>query len=102
MKKSGLFLLGLTLSGCYAGVASPVPGFLYADVKSGKIGTSEVADLKKGVATCESILGLIAVGDCSVEAAKKNGGIAKVQYADSAVKNILGVYATYTTVVHGE
>jgi len=32
----------------------------------------------------------------------KNGGITKVHHVDSKVKNILGVYAEYTTVVYGE
>lgn len=103
MKKSILSaILALTLSGCYAGVASPVPGFLFAKVKAAQTGSASTGASKMGKATCESILGLIATGDCSIEAAKANGGLSTVQYSDVEVKNILGVYAEYTTVVRGQ
>ena len=94
-------VLGLAITGC-AGMAVPIPGGLYAKVQTPQTGISDAADLKTGTAECESILGWIAVGDCSIEAAKKNGGITKVQYSDMHSKNILGVYATYTTVVKGQ
>ncbi len=102
MKKSVLSaIVALSLSGCYAGVGSPVPGFLYAKVKAAQTGSANTGATKTGKAECESILGLIAVGDCSIEAAKAAGGISTVQFTDVEVKNILGVYATYTTVVRG-
>ena len=44
----------------------------------------------------------VALGDCSIEQAMKNGGITKVHHVSSKVRNILGVYAEYTTIVHGE
>jgi hypothetical protein len=103
MKKLlSVFTAALFFSGCYAGMGAPIPGLLFTDTKSGIIGVGEGSDLRQGVAECESILGLIATGDCSIEQAKKNGRITKVQYVDYKVKNILGVYATYQTVVQGE
>ena len=93
----------LSLGGCYAGFASKVPGFLFAEVRtSNNDGLSEAADIKTGKATCKSILGLFATGDCSIEAAKRAGGITKAQYVDQEVFNVLGVYATYTTVAKGQ
>jgi hypothetical protein len=46
-------------------------------------------------------LGLVATGDCSIQAAKEAGGVREVQNVDVKVKNILGVYAQYTTKVSG-
>jgi TRL-like protein family len=96
-----LALVASVSSGCYAGMGAPIPGLLFAQTKSGKLGTASTPDVKTGTATCESILGLIATGDCSIEAAKRNGGLQNVQYTDIQVKNILGVYATYTTIAKG-
>ena len=92
----------LSLTGSYAGLGSPIPGFLYSRVKTAQEGTAATGANKTGRATCESILGLIALGDCSIEAAKANGGLTTVQYSDIQVHNILGIYATYTTVVRGQ
>lgn len=105
MKKllaSVLILGGFVISGCYAGAGSPIPGLLYTEIKAPKEGLADAADTKEGVAICKSILGLVALGDCSIEAAKKAGGISKVQYADVEVKNILGIYAEYAVIARGQ
>ena len=60
------------------------------------------ASTSSGSATCKSILALFSTGDCSVEAAKKAAGISKVNNVEFDVKNILGVYAEYTTKVYGQ
>jgi len=102
MRKS---LLGLTLglafllSGCAA--SAPV-GALYTDVKVPVTATANAQGAKTGTAICTSILGLVATGDCSVEAAAKNGGINKVFTVDSKNLSYLGVYATFTTTVTGQ
>ena len=57
---------------------------------------------KVGISQSTSILGAVAIGDASIEAAKKNGGITKVYHVDYGVKNILGIFGTYTTTVYGE
>jgi hypothetical protein len=97
--------LSVAIMGCGAGLGQgPVPGFLYSDYKAPSYDlTTETSGsaMKSGAATCQSILGLIAMGDCSIEAAKKNGGISKVAFIDFGNKNILGVYAEYTTRVSG-
>ncbi len=58
--------------------------------------------IKVGISQCTSILGAVAIGDASIEAAKKNGGITKVHHVDYGVKNILGIIGTYKTTVYGE
>jgi len=64
--------LALSVGGCYAGIASAgtgVPGLLYANTVTPEVGTSVTsnpAGKKVGQATCQTYLGLIASGDCSV------------------------------------
>ena len=49
-----------------------------------------------------SILGLVAVGDCSVEAAAKEGKINKVSTVDYKNMSILGLYTEVKVIVTGE
>lgn len=90
------------LSGC-AGIATyqEVPGGLYANYKMGRDAEGAIGS-KVGRACATSILGWVATGDASISAAAANGGISKVNSVDREAKNILNVYATYCTVVHGD
>ena len=110
MKKLGLLvvLLAVFMAGC-AGLGAPaqhVPGFLFSDTKTPawdlNVNTNGDSTTKIGRAMCQSVLGLIATGDCSIDAAKKNGGIIRVTSVDFEVKNFLGVYTEYTTKVSGQ
>jgi len=56
---------------------------------------------KTGTSEAKSYLGLVAVGDASIETAKRNGGITVVSSVDRKVENVLGIIGTYTTVVTG-
>jgi hypothetical protein len=78
-------------------------GQFYTEVKLPVSATSNPnTATKTGTSLCTSILGMVATGDASIEAAKQAGGITKVIHVDHHVKNILGIYGTYTTVVYGE
>lgn len=78
-------------------------GSVYTGVKLPMVATANGgASPKTGEATCVSVLGLVALGDCSIEAAKKNAGITKVTHVDWDVQNILGVYGKYKVIVAGE
>lgn len=80
---------------------SVVPGFIYADVKlPGSTTTS--SGQKTGTACAKSILGWVASGDASIEAAKKNGAITQVSTVDHSMENTLGIIAEYCTVVTGK
>jgi hypothetical protein len=102
MKKLGLGLVlaaCLPLAGCLT-VATPAIGTLFTDVKwdgmaKGAIGT------KEGKACAQSILGLIAQGDASIEAAAKAGGIKDVASIDHHSKSMLGIFGDYCTIVRG-
>ncbi|MDR1850144.1 MAG: TRL-like family protein [Zoogloeaceae bacterium] len=100
MKKVLALASLLALVGC-ASASSPVMGGLYTDVQGPITATTGSGASKTGQATCKSILGWIALGDCSVDAAKKDGGISNVSSIDHKSTNILGLYATFTTVVKG-
>lgn len=105
MKKFALSLVFVSLmllSGCAAVGMSPVTGFIYTDVKAPVTVTNNSKGTKTGEAVCSSILGIVATGDCSIDAAAKNGNITKVHTVDYKTKNILGVYATVTVIVTGE
>lgn len=96
-----LFLAAL-LTGCGAMATSPVTGLLSTEVRGPVTATANPTYSKVGTASCTSILGLVATGDASIEAASKNGGITQIHHVDYESKIILGLYATYTVIVYGE
>ncbi len=98
MKK--LFLIFTLL--LFVGCASYIPvGGLFVEGKAGLQDNGGPAT-KTGEACMKSYLGLIAVGDASVEAAKASAGITKVSTIDYKVENVLGLIGQYCTVVSGE
>ncbi len=89
----------MLMVGC--AVVTPMNGSLYTDLKGPlSIGTASGSD-KTGEAKSTSIFG-VALGDSSISTAMRMGGITKVHHVDCHVKNILGIYAEYTTIVYGE
>jgi hypothetical protein len=85
------------------GCATPYPmGSAYTNVKLPVIATAATDAPKVGTSECKSYFGLVAVGDASIDAAMKNGGIRKVHHVDWEASNILGIIGTYKTVVYGE
>jgi hypothetical protein len=93
----------LALNGCAfaSGGNGYAQGWAYAGYKTpGQVGTG--ADGKVGEACFSSILGIVANGDGSLEAAKKAGGITQVAYVDHEQFSVIGVYATSCTIVHGQ
>ena len=92
----------VTFSGCAMTVGSPATGFLYTQAKGPGLAATPHALMKEGRSTCQSILGMIAMGDCSISTAAKNGGITKVASVDYDVSNILGIIAKTTVIVSGE
>ncbi len=90
----------LLLQSCISGIMTRPVGAVYANVSDPVEATSAVGT-RTGEATSTSYLGCVAVGDSSIEAAKKNGGISTVSSVDVKRTNILGVITKYTTVVKG-
>ncbi len=95
-----LLLSAMIFYGC-ASVATPLTGYLYSGVKWPMDAEGNSETLKEGKACATSILGLIATGDASIDAAKKNGDIKEVISVDVESTQILGIYAKFCTVAKG-
>ncbi len=94
------------LSGCLVAPVVPPYGQIFTDYKApldyDQQASKSGADLKEGKAETMSVLGLVALGDASINTAAQNGGITVVHGADYEYFNVLGVYQRFTTVVRGE
>lgn len=97
--------VALPLGGCAIGPMTPLNAMLYTDVTypSAYQGAStEGPGPKKGTSQATNVLGLIATGDASVAAACSHGGITKIHTVDHHGTNVLGLWATFSTIVTGE
>ena len=95
----------LYCAGCSI-VAPVVPpqGLLFSQTKA-PISTDFVnaqAGTKQGQASAQCILGLIATGDCSIQAAARAGGLKTISHVDYEFFNVLGIFTKTTVIVYGE
>jgi hypothetical protein len=88
-------------NGCVSNNRAPFTGLIYSNVKAPESAGVGVVK-KKGQACAVNILGLVAVGDASIEAAKKQGGIQQVATVDGESMNILGFFQKYCSLVGGQ
>ncbi|MEZ4750515.1 MAG: TRL-like family protein [Bdellovibrionota bacterium] len=90
-------LLCVVLCGC----SHPV-GLLYTTVQSPRRATPQPRGSKEGKACSFAVLGLLALGDASVDRARHNGRITKVEAVDKESFFFLaGLYASECTTVRG-
>ena len=109
MKKVSVLLAAFAVI-LLAGCATAVPrGGIYSEMTlpalaTGNKALTKTTGLKVGTSQCESILGLVATGDASIEAACKKAKITKIYHVDwKVVSDIpLGIKTIYTTTVYGE
>lgn len=78
----------------------PRVGCIYTDVKN-PLEVGPGTSMRTGTSTSTVYCGLVALGDASIDTAKRNGRITKVASVDEQVKTILGIVTTYTTTVRG-
>ena len=97
----GLIVSIFLFSGC-ATVMGPAIGTIYTDTQAPLAVTSNAVGSKVGSAEAKSILGIVAIGDASVQAAAKQGGITRISHVDYKSYSILGVYAKITVYVYGD
>lgn len=104
MKKISLMVLVLFVAVMLNGCATPYPmGMIYTEVKAPvAAGDGGMNYSKIGTSKATSILGIVALGDCSIKTAAANGGIKTIKYVDYEAKNILGFYGEYITTVYGD
>lgn len=102
MKKllSGIFACAALLSvGC---AKSPVVGGIYTDVKDGLAVTGNAGSNKVGTAEVKGYVGLVALGDASIQTAAREAGITRIHHVDYQTKSYVGVYTIYTIIVYGD
>lgn len=88
------------LNSCGIGAMPQPIGVVYANVADPVAATTSTGT-RTGEATATSYLGIVAIGDSSIAAAKANGHISTVSSVDVKRENILGIISKYTTVVKG-
>lgn len=101
-KMIALGALATMTSGCAMSTAQPVTGFAYLGAKGAHTATSNPVGGKTGQSCATSYLGVVGLGDASVAAAAKAGGIQQISAVDSDNFAILGIYAKNCTVVTGQ
>lgn len=102
MKKllAGIFACTALLSvGC---AKSPVVGGIYTDVKDGLAVTGNAGSSKVGTAEVKGYVGLVALGDASIQTAAREAGITRIHHVDYQTKSYVGVYTIYTIIVYGD
>lgn len=105
MKKLSLALVALSallFTSC-ATIATPAGmGALYTDMQSGETATSNTVGNKVGTAEATNLLGLLVMGDASINTAAKRAGIKKISHIDCQKTNLLSIFSKYTVFVYGE
>ena len=93
----------VSLSGCYSTPIMPPMGILYSNIEAPASLSIAGQNLgtRRGEASCVSVLGLIAWGDCSAKAAADAGSIAELKHLDYSYTNVLLVWQSLTTVAYG-
>ena len=108
MKRTACHLLilafvGMLVTGC---AANPFFGLAVTKVHAPTINlttpVNAAQSAKKGEACCKNILGLVALGDASLDTAMKNGGITRIHHVDCRYEVYMGVYSKFTIVAYGE
>ena len=110
--KHSLFLLlaaviCLGVVGCnlYNTPVMPPQGWIVSNIKAPLSPNNQgiaVTSSKQGMAEVENYLGIISVGDCSIEEATKDAGIKTINYVDYEYFNVLGVYQRFAVKVYGD
>lgn len=99
---AALALAAMFLPSC-AMIATSVGGAtLYTDVKDGVTATSNPLGTKVGTSKASNILGVVAMGDASIQTAANSAGIKRISHVDVQKKNLLGLFSSCTIYVYGE
>ena len=83
-------------------VKLPLVGGIYTDVKDGLAVTGNAGSSKVGTAEAKGYLGVVALGDASIQAAAREAGITRIHHVDYQAKSYVGVYTIYTIIVYGD
>jgi len=89
-------------AGCLTAPFQPPPGIVSSYSAPLSTEGNWKAGSKTGKAEAFCVLGIVAAGDCSLDAAIKNGGLKTVSYADYDYLNVLGIYQKVTVKAMGD
>lgn len=95
-------VLALGLASCSTVTSGSGLGILYTGVSEGQTATGNSLGTKVGTSQSVGVLGLISIGDASINSAARAAGISKISHIDVKKTSVLGIYAQYTTVVYGD
>lgn len=95
-------MAAIGLSSCSVATTGAGVGVLYTGVTEGKIATSNEIGNKVGTSSSVGVLGIVAVGDASIQNAAHQAGITKISHVDVKKTSVLGLFTNYQTIVHGE
>ncbi|WP_279638507.1 TRL-like family protein [Leptospira congkakensis] len=93
-----IFFVCLTSSCASSGFGTQ--GLLYENQRISMMETGNPAT-KEGIACAKSYLGLLALGDASVETSQKSGNIREITSIELETFNFFGIYAKLCTVTKG-
>ncbi|MBN2506081.1 MAG: TRL-like protein family [Verrucomicrobia bacterium] len=103
---SSVAALAVFLSGCAmvapSAQSGTLTGGLYTSVSTPHWVTTNTGSTKSGSASASSILGIVATGDASIQAAAASAGITKIHHVDQKIERILFFWAKYTVTVYGD
>ncbi|ABZ95794.1 Conserved hypothetical protein [Leptospira biflexa serovar Patoc strain 'Patoc 1 (Ames)'] len=99
VRKVCLFILPFVFLQC-ASSGFGTQGLLYENQRISLMETGNSAT-KEGFSCAKSYLGLIALGDASIETAQKQGNIKEITSIELETYNFLGIYAKLCTVTKG-
>lgn len=97
-------LVAFSVAGCLVAPVVPPLGMFYTSIEAPLDVDFQQTSLgtKVGQSSCISVLGLVATGDASSQAAAEEGGLTTILGADYNYLNVLGIYQSYTTIVYGD
>lgn len=87
---------GYPIGSLYTGMQTP-----HSMARNETSGAGKTGD-KHGEACATGILGAVAFGDASLDAAKKAGGVSEIHSVEFHGTSILGIYSQGCTEVHGK
>ena len=102
---AGVAVAGASLlSGCLTAPFEPPMGMVFSDVKAPLMVDYDKTQVspRSGQAESMCILGLVTVGDNSIEAAALQGGLKTIEHVDYHYFNVLGVYQKTTVTAFGQ
>ncbi len=92
----------MALASCSTITSQSGMGVLYTGVTEGQMVTSNQLGSKVGSGSTIGVLGLVSVGDASIQTAANSAGIKKISHVDAKKTSILGLFAKYQILVYGD